>query len=130
MKSYDNILIKGDLNSKISENCLNGFCNLTVSKLTNPTCIKNHSNHLRLDLFLTNWRQCFQQALAIETGIFDIHKKVVTVMKVLYKNQNPFSTNNHKYFHKHSFNFELNNDLLKIDISNAGLEVFNERIYF
>ena len=41
VKSYDNTLIKGDLNSKISENCLNGFCNLTVSKLRNPTCIKN-----------------------------------------------------------------------------------------
>ena len=51
-------------------------------------------------------------------------------MKVLFKNQNPFSANNYKHFHEHSFNFELNNDLLKIDISNAGLEAFNERIYF
>ena len=28
LKSYDNILIMGDLNSEVSENCLNGFCHV------------------------------------------------------------------------------------------------------
>ena len=32
LKSYDNILIMGDLNSEVSENCLNGFCNVNSLK--------------------------------------------------------------------------------------------------
>ena len=43
LKSYDNILIMGDLNSEVSENCLNGFCNVNSLKTHNsgPTCYKN-----------------------------------------------------------------------------------------
>ena len=43
LKSYDNILIMGDLNSEVSENCLNGFCNVISLKTHNrgPTCYKN-----------------------------------------------------------------------------------------
>ena len=33
---------------------------------------------------------------------------------------------NYKHFHEQSFNFELNNELLKIDINNAELKEFNE----
>ena len=35
LKSYDNILIMGDLNSEVSENCLNGFCNVNSLKTLN-----------------------------------------------------------------------------------------------
>ena len=45
-----------------------------------------------LDLFLPNRQQCFQQTCAIETGISDFHKMVVTVMNTHYKKQKPFNT--------------------------------------
>ena len=88
LKSYDNILIMGDLNSEVSENCLNGFCNDNSLKTLNrgPTCFKNSNNPSCIDLFVTN-RQCFQRICAIETGITDSHKMVVTVMKTHYKKQ-------------------------------------------
>ena len=83
----------GDLNSEVSENCLNGFCNVNSLKTLNrgATCFKNPNNPSCIDLFLTN-RQCFQQTHAIETGISDFHKMVVTVMKTHYKKQKPFNT--------------------------------------
>ena len=42
-----------------------------------------------MHLFLTHRQQCFQQAYAVETGISDFHKMVVTVMKTNYKKQKP-----------------------------------------
>ena len=87
LKSYYNILIMGDLNSEVSENCLNGFCNVNSLKILNrgQTCFKNPNNPSCIDLFLTNRQQCFQQTCAIETDISDLHKMVVTVMKIHYK---------------------------------------------
>ena len=130
LKSFDNILIMGDLNSEVSENCLNGFCNVNSLKTLNrgPTCFKNPNNPSCIDLFLTNRQQCFQQTCAIETGISDFHKMVVTVMKTHYKKQKAktIQYRNYKHFHEHSFKSELNSELLKININNAKLKEFNE----
>ena len=119
----------GDLNLEVSENCLDGFCIVNSLKTLNrgPTCFKNPSNPSCIDLFLTN-RQRIQQTHAIETGISDFHKMVVTVMKTHYKKQKPktIQYRNYKHFHEQSFNFELNNELMKIDINNAELKEFNE----
>ena len=53
---YDNILILGDFNCQLSENCLNNFCN--VYNLSNlfkePTCFKSPDNPSCIDLFLIN----------------------------------------------------------------------------
>ena len=72
--------------------------------------------------------KCFQQRCAIETGIPDFQKLVVTVMKAYYKKENPktIQYRNYKHFHEQSFNFELNNELLKIDINNAELKEFTK----
>ena len=53
---------------------------------------------------------------------------VVTVMKTHYKKQKAktIQYRNYKHFHEQSFNFELNSELLKIDINNAELKEFNE----
>ena len=117
----------GDLNSGVSENCLNGFCNANSLKTLNrdPTCFKNLSC---IDLFLTNRQQCFQQTCAIETGISDFHKMVVTVMKTHYKKQKTKAIHYriYKHFHEQSFNFEFNNELMKININNAKLKEFDK----
>ena len=61
-------------------------------------------------------------------GISDFHKMVVIVMKTHYKKQKAktIQYRNYKHFHQQSFNFELNGELLKIDINNAELKEFNE----
>ena len=122
----------GDLNSEVSENCLNSFCNVNSLKTLNraPTCFKNPNNPTCIDLFLTNRQQCFQQTCAIETGISDFHKVIVTIMKTHHKKQKAktIQYRNYKHFYEQSFNFELNNELLKIGINNAVLIVMS-RIY-
>ena len=53
---------------------------------------------------------------------------VVTVMKTHYKKQKAktIQYRNYKHFHEQSFDFELNNELMKIDINNAELKEFNK----
>ena len=108
LKSYDNILIMGDINSEFSENGLNGFCNVNSLKTLNkgPTCFKNSGNASCIDLFLTTRQQGFQQTHAIETGISDFHKMVFTVVKTHYKNQKA------KTIHTEITNMFMNNLLI------------------
>ena len=42
-------------------------------------------------------------------------------MRIHYKKQNP----NGRHFHEQSFDLQLKNELLKIDIDNAGSKGFN-----
>ena len=120
----------GDLNLEVSENCLNSFSNVNRLKTLNrgPTCFKNPNNPSCIDLLFTNRQQCFQQICVIETGISDFHKILVTVMKTHYERQKAktIQYRNYKHFHEQSFNFELNNELLKIDTNNTELKEVNE----
>ena len=61
-------------------------------------------------------------------GISDSYRMLATIMKGHYKKQKPktIQYKNYKHFHEQSFNFELNNELLKIDINNAE---FFKRIF-
>ena len=54
-------------------------------------------------------------------GIFDFHKMLATIMKGHYKKQKrkTIQYRNYKHFHEQSFNFQLNNELLKININNV-----------
>ena len=49
-------------------------------------------------------------------------------MKTHFKKQKTkiIQYRNYKHFHEQSFDFELNSELLKIDINNAELKKFNE----
>ena len=102
------------------------FAMLTVSKLLIRVRLvsKNPNNPSCIDLFLTNRQQCFRQIHAIETGISDFHKMIVTFMKTHYKKQKQktIQYRNYKHFHEQSFHFELNNELMKIDINNARVK--------
>ena len=115
-----------DLNSEVSENYLNCFCNVSSFRSLNrgPTSLKNPNNPSCINFLLTNRQRCFQQRYATETGISDFHRMVVTVMKTRYKIQKPKTIQyiNYEHFHEQPFNFEPDNDLQKIDINNAEFQ--------
>ena len=121
-----NILFLGNFNSETSENYLNDFCN--VYNLRNivkePTCFKNPDNSSCIDLFLTNRPRCFQNTVAVETGISDFRKMVTTVLKDLYKKQKPniIQYRKHDSFNNDLFREELNNELLNIDLNNLNYQ--------
>ena len=81
----------GDLNFESSDLALNDYSNVynLFSLVKEPTCFKNPYNPSCIDIFLKKRPPNFQNTLTIETGIWDFHKMVITVMKVFYKKQKP-----------------------------------------
>ena len=77
----------GDLNSEISEERMNIFCNTYYFKCLDnePTCFKNINNPICVDLILTNKSVLFQHTKVIETGLSDFHRLTVTMMKSTFQ---------------------------------------------
>ena len=88
---YDNFILLGDLNAEPSEQTVSDFCQIYDCNniIKENTCFKNPENPSCIDLIITNRPKCFQDSMAIETGLSDFHKMVLTVMKVFCKKRNP-----------------------------------------
>ena len=111
LTKYDHLLFLGDLNAGVEDSSVKNFCssyNFT-SMINRPTCFKNPENPSCIDLILTNCPRSFQNSCAIETGLSDFHKLVVTVMKTTYKKSQPKIINyrSYKYFNNESFREDL-----------------------
>ena len=54
--------------------------------------------------------------------ISDFYKMIVTVIKIHYEKQKLeiIQYKNYNHFNKQCFSFEINNELIKIDINNNG----------
>ena len=70
---------------------LKNFCDLFNFKnlIKEPTCFKNLVNPTCTDLMLTNSNRNFQNSCAIETGLSDFHRMVVTVRKAYFQKRKP-----------------------------------------
>ena len=88
---YDNIIILGDFNSKMSEDVMLNFCNLFSLKnlIKEPTCYKNLDNPSCIDLILTSKAKSFQNLKAYEAGLSDVHKFIIIVLKTSFRKQPP-----------------------------------------
>lgn len=102
MKSFLNI---GDFNTEISQN-MKTFCDSYELKslVKESTFFKNQERSSCIDLILTNSPCNFQNSCAVETGLSDFHKMIVTVMKATLEKLRPkmiygidykFFSNNH-----------------------------------
>ena len=84
--NYDNIVLSGDSNTEVENNFLKEFCDLYEIKslIRIPTCYKNPENPTCTDLMLTNSNRSFLNSCAVETGLSDFHKIIVTVLKIYF----------------------------------------------
>ena len=89
--NYENIFRMGDFNADMENVSLKHFCDLYNLKnlIKVPTCFKNPENPKCIDLMLTSSYRSFQNSCAIETGLSDFHKMIVTVMKAYFQKQKP-----------------------------------------
>ena len=83
LHKYDYVLITGGFNSEISERLIHDLCNIyNLESLSNtPTCFKIPENPSCIDLLMKNSKNNFDEELALESGLFDFHKPVVSVLK-------------------------------------------------
>ena len=89
--NYENIILMGDFNAAMENINLKNFCDLYNFKnlIKEPTCFKNPVNPTCIDFMLKNSYRSFQNSYAIETGLSDFHRMVVTAMKAHFQKQMP-----------------------------------------
>ena len=82
MVNYENMILLGDLNVSSAEHSMKDFCQMYKfhNLINEPTCYKNANNPSYIDVILTNRKRSFQDSMAVETGLSDHHKVVVTVL--------------------------------------------------
>ena len=69
---------------------------------------------------LTNSYRSFQNSCAIETGLSDFHRMVVTVMKAYFQKQKPkvVTYRNHKNFSENVYRQKINYELSLLGYAN------------
>ena len=89
----------GHFNANMENINLKNLCDSYNFKnlIKEPTCFKNPVNPTCIDLMLTNSYRSFQSSCAIETGLSDFHRLVVTAMKAYFLKQKP-KVVTHRYY--------------------------------
>ena len=114
-KKYEKFLLTGDFNAEDTERTLSEFLYKFNTKniVKDKTCFKNPNNPSCIDLFLTNSPDSFHSTQAISTGLSDVHKLVMTVMKTSFKTQKgkQIYYRDYKKFDNYNFKKELRESL-------------------
>ena len=118
----------GDLNSEISEERMNIFCNTYYFKclVKEPTCFKNINNPSCVDLILTNKSLFSQHTKVIETGLSDFHRLTGTMMKSTYQKKQPqlLIYRKYKFFNNENFKNDLMYGIQQSGFQNIGCKQF------
>ena len=86
--------------------------------VSKPTCYKNPSKSSCIDLIVTNHLRSFQNSDAIETGLSDFNRMVLTVTKTSYRKRSPkiIKYRDYRYFSNHRFGESLLQGISSINI--------------
>ena len=85
--NYDKIFLIGDFNAESHCHFLMVFCDVyNLKKLIKVlTCFINPKRPTSIDVMLTNSYKSFQNSCAIETGLSDFLKMIVTILKTYFQ---------------------------------------------
>ena len=126
--NYENFILLGGFNSKMTDSNLKDFWNLYLFKnlMKKPTCFKNQENPKTTDLIFPYRPRIFCNSDTLETRLSDFHKLTVTDLKTFFKKQSPkvISYRNYKNFSNDSFCTDLINEISSNDILEGDLTGF------
>ena len=104
------------------------FCEIynLQNLIKEPTSFKSVQNPTTIDLILTNKSRSFENFFALETGLSDHHKMVITVLKTSFNKINPsnISYPSYKHFDLDTFRNELNISLYTCDTNSMKYDQF------
>ena len=97
--TYENFILLSDFNAGMEHSTLKDFSNLysLTSLFSKITCRKNPSKSTCINFILQNCPRIFQNTNAIEPGLSDFHKIMVTILKTTFCKLKPKIINYRKY---------------------------------
>ena len=113
---YENIIIMGDFNEKVTQpDMVNFMSNFSLYNLIKkPTCYKSSEGSC-IDLILTTQKRSFQFSNSYETGISDHHHLIYTMFRLSFEKSPPQTIHyrSFKNFSHETFRSDLSNALSK-----------------
>ena len=97
--TYENFLLLGDFNADPKIQSVLNFCHAYSCRnlINENTCFKNPLDPSCIDLMIIKMPKSFEGSLAIETGLSDFHKLVVSFLKKCYKKTPPLELHYRDY---------------------------------
>ena len=124
---YKNCVLLGDLSIVRGNTQLQSFCESFLFQhfIKKPTCYKGDTP-TGIDHIITNIPKRFMKSMALETGISDHHKMIMTVFRSTFAKGKPkiFYYRCYKKFNLEKFQMELKEKL--VEISNNSFDIFLE----
>ena len=121
-----------DFNAEVSETSFSSFCEIYEAKsiINQSICCKNPTNPSCIDLFLTNSPYSFQKSTAVETGLSDFYKHIVTAIKSYSPKRTPNIVTYRKYtnFDKGKFIDKISFNLRKQNLQKINSGRFHKHI--
>ena len=120
---YEKIILGGDFNSQIGENCIETFLYQHNLQSINEehSCYKNPNNPSCIDFFLTNNPRRFYQT-EIFAGLSHFHKLVISTFKITFTKlkAKEIIYRDFKKFYEECFNNDLRTELSSKSIKSYG----------
>ena len=119
--NYNNFLIVGDFNVQEDESCIQDFMNEynAINLVKESTCFKNLESPSCIDLFVTNSGNIFQNTTTVSTGLSDLHKMIIKVLKTTFPKAKPRIV---PYRDFSKYNVDNLTEELKINLESKGLK--------
>ena len=132
IQKYDNLLFIGDYNAEVKEEPLQNFIlNYNLKCLIKePTCFKSINAPSTIDLFLTNKHKSFIHSTTLETGLFDHHKMILTILNsnfIKCKSKKVFYRS-YRNFDSVAFRYHLGEMVTNINHPNTTLQQFRDGV--
>ena len=109
MNEYDNTVVFSDFNLELSSPSMLSFMDsqIFVNLIKNKACFKGTGPCI--DLILTNRKYSFRNTSSYETGLSDHHQLIYSVMKTIFKCEEPKKSiyRNYSNFSQKDFQNEL-----------------------
>ena len=99
-KRYEIFFIVGDFNSEMVESAMQNFCGTyhLHNLIKDSIYFKNPEKPWCIDLLITNFPKPFLKSQTLETGLTDLHKLTLAVIKIHYKKQKPLFLTYRDYY--------------------------------
>ena len=125
--TFENLIVLDDFTMGMDNSDISVFCDTYDFKclIKEATCHKNPENPSCVGLILINNPKCFQSSCVGETGLSDLYRMTITVMKTTFKKfqSTIIHYRDYKHFQNYRYRGELTEKLSNIVSENNSIRL-------